>query len=167
LISKTHIQTNINQINKLYQRNIGSRRGLFFAKLAILEVCGWIEESMDDIVLSCANRHLTDPTNINYTRDTIVQRTTSFEYDKHFRFMLMRTLGIIGLEKLEIRYDTTKFNHMKASLRILKRRRDEQAHTHIKGTIMTIDAPSVIIRHFQNVYNGLKHIESLVRRIRI
>jgi len=167
LISKTYIQKNINQIYKLHQKNIGDIKGLYFAKLAILEVCGWIEESMDEIALSCANHHLTDTQNVNYTRTEIIKKMTSFEYDKHFRLMLMRILGIIGLEKLEIQFDTAKFYNMKASLSFLKLRRDQQAHTHIKGTTMTIDAPSVTIMHFQNVYNGLKHIEFRIRKAKI
>ena len=167
LISKTHIQETITQIDKLYQKNIGNRKGLYFAKLAILEDCGWIEESMDKIVTSYADRHLTDVQNANYTRDEIVKRTTSFEYDKHFRPMLMRILGIILLEKLEMSFDIAKFNRMKGSLSFLKARRDQQAHTHIKGTPTLIDAPSVTKKHFQNVYDGLKHIEFLIRKVKI
>jgi hypothetical protein len=167
LISKTHIQKTVTQLAKLHQENIGDRKGLYFAKLAILEVCGWIEESMDNIVLLYANRHLSDVQNTNYTRTEIIKRTTSFEYDRHFRLMLMRILGIIGLEKLEMRFDTTKFTNMRSSLSLLKQSRDQQAHTHIKGTTMVIDAPSVTERHFQNVYIGLKHIESLIRKVKI
>lgn len=170
LINKTYIQKTITQLDGLYQKNIRNRKSLYFAKLAILEVCGWIEESMDTIVMSYANRHLIDVQNINYTRGEIIKRTTSFEYDKHFKLMLMRILGIILLEKLEMSFDNTKFTMLKGSLSYLKVRRDEQAHTHIKiipSQPVHIDAPSVTKRHFQNVYDGLKHIESLIRRVTI
>lgn len=164
MINKSQIQNNLVQINRLYRRYIGDKKGLYYSKLAILEACGWIEESMDDIVLSCAKRHLVDADNFVFVKKRIVKRTTSFDYDDHFRQMLMQVLGIIAIERLESNFDQRKFTNMKSALTTLKRRRDEQAHTHIKGTTMTIDAPSVTIRHFQNVYDGLKHVESLVRR---
>ena len=167
MISQTRIQKTITQMDKLYQSNIGAIEGLYFAKLAILEVCGWIEESMDSIVLSYANRRLTNIRNINYTRDVIVEKTTSFNYDRHFRLMLMRVIGIILLEKLEMSFDIAKLSRMKGSLGILKTRRDQHAHTHIKGRTVHIDAPSVTARHFQNVYDGLTHIESLLHQIKI
>jgi hypothetical protein len=164
-MNKTHIQKNVTQLDRLYINNINNMQALYFAKLAIIEVCGWIEESMDEIVLSCASRHLTNTQNISYVENVIVGRTNSFEYEQHFRLMLMRILGIIGLEKLEMSFNATKFNKMKASLIFLKTRRDEQAHTHIQDMTMNIDAPSVIISHFQNVYDGLKHIENLIRKV--
>lgn len=167
MISNTVILQTIANLDKLYQKNHGAIEGLYFAKLAILEVCGWIEESMDSIVLSYTNRHLTESRNIDYTRDTIVERISSFDYNKHFRLMLMRVIGIILLERLERSLDTAKLSKMKGSLGILKAHRDEQAHTHIKGRTVHIDAPSVTARHFQNVHDGLTHIESLLHQIKI
>jgi hypothetical protein len=167
LINKTRIQKTITQIDKRYQSNPGAMDGLYFAKLAILEVCGWIEESMDGIILSYANSHLTNIRNIDYTKNVIVEKTWSFAYDSHFRLMLMRILGIILLERLEMSFDIAKFTKMKGSLSFLKERRDQQAHTYIKGRTVHIDAPSVTARHFQNVYDGLTHIESLLHQIKI
>jgi hypothetical protein len=165
MVDKTQIQNNLTQINSLFRRHIGDDEAPYYSKLAILETCGWIEESMDDIVKSCAERHLTNSDNLNYVRNTIVRRTTSFEYEKHFRHMLMRVLGIINLEKLEGFLDQHKFTPMKSSLDYLKQRRDEQAHTYIKDTTPRIDAPSVTEQHFQDIYEGLKDIETSIRKI--
>lgn len=166
MISNTTILQTITHLDALYQKNHGAIDGLYFAKLATLEVCGWIEESMDSIVLSYATRHLTDSGNIDYTRSEIIKKTHSFDYDR-FRLMLMRVIGIILLEKLEMSLNTAKLSKMKGSLSILKDRRDQQAHTHIKGRTVHIDAPSVTARHFQNVYDGLIDIESLLHQIKI
>lgn len=165
MVDKTQIENNLTQIGSLFQVHIRDNEAPYYSKLAILETCGWIEESMDDIVKSCAERHLANSDNLDYVKDTIIRRTTSFEYERHFRHMLMRVLGIINLEKLEGSLDQHKFTPMKSSLGYLKQRRDEQAHTYIKGTTPRIDAPSVTEKHFQDIYEGLKDIESSIPKI--
>ena len=166
MVNKTRIQSNLNQIEKLYQKYTVGRRGLYFSKLAIIEACGWIEESMDDIIRGCANKHLSDQKNLRVV-EGLIKDTHSFKYEPNFRGMLIQTIGIINVEKLERVFDTNKFIQMTSSLGELKQRRDDQAHTYIKGTIRTIDAPSLTKKRFLNVYEGLKDIESYISKMRI
>ena len=63
--------------------------------------------------------------------------------------------------------DPAKFHVMKSSLGTLKQQRDREAHTYIVGTTPNLAAPSVITGHFQKVYDGLKDIETCVRRLKI
>ncbi len=167
MVKKTQIQENLNQIEKLYRKYMGGMRGLYFCKLAIMEACGWIEESMDDIIRGCANKHLREAKNLGLVEESIIKQTHSFKYDPNFRSMLIQVIGIINVEKLEEAVDKYKFTQMASSLGMLKQRRDDQAHTHIKGTIKTIDAPSWTKNRFENVYKGLKDIESCIRKMRI
>ena len=81
--------------------------------------------------------------------------------------MLMGIVGLVKVEELEGMLDPAKFNGMKSSLGILREKRNSEAHTYIKGITQTVDAPSVITRHFQNVYEGLKDMEQCIRRLRI
>ena len=166
MVKKTGIQSNLNQIEKLYQKYTVGRRGLYFSKLAIIEACGWIEESMDDIIRGCANKHLKEPKNLRSV-ENLVKRTYGFHYEDNFRDMLIHIIGIIKLEILEQIFDQHKFTQMTSSLGVLKQRRDELAHTYIKGTTPTIDAPSLTKNRFLNVYEGLKDVESSIRKMRI
>ena len=79
----------------------------------------------------------------------------------------MRLVGMINIERLEQILDLHKFTKMTSSLSALKQRRDELAHTYIKGTTPTIDAPSLTKDRFLNVYEGLKDIESYISKMRI
>ena len=167
MIAKTYIQNNLSQINNLYQKSPSQKHALYYAKLAILELCGWIEESMDDIVERCANRHLKDLDNLKFVKTHVVRRTYSFVYDTHFRNMLIQVLGIINVEKLERSLDSTKFHLMKSTLDTLKKSRDNEAHTHIKGTTKRLDAPSLTQSRFQLVYAGLKDVEGCIRNMTI
>lgn len=166
MVKKTGIQNNLNQIEKLHQKYIGGRRGLYFSKLAIIEACGWIEESMDGIIRGYANKHLTEPKNLRSV-ENLVKRTYGFHYEDNFRDMLIHIIGIIKLEILEQIIDRYKFTQMTSSLGVLKQRRDELAHTYIKGTTLTIDAPSLTKKRFLNVYEGLKDIESSISKMKI
>ena len=119
---------------------------------------------MDDIIRDCANKYLKDQKNLNYVEEC-VRDTHSFKYDTNFRKMLIQAIGLINVEKLEHVFDTSKFIKMPSSLGELKQRRDGQAHTYIKGTTLTIDAPSWTKKRFLNVYEGLKDIESSIRKM--
>lgn len=121
---------------------------------------------MDDIVRTCANKHLKNSKNLQFVEDSVIQHTYGFEYQRHFRNMLIQVLGIINVEKLENNLDGTKFHPMESTLGTLKTYRDNEAHTHLKGATKRLDAPSVTRNHFQKVYDGLKDIEHRIRSMR-
>lgn len=166
MIARSYISRNLDLINRSYLKASSQREAFFFSKLAILELCGWIEESMDDLVMRCAIRHLREPTNREYCKRDFVDRTYGFDYQKNFRFMLIRLLGLINVETIEARVDPTKLDSMTAALASLKGQRNTEAHTHLKGTIRTINAPSVTIAQLQPLYDGLREFDRVVRRAR-
>lgn len=165
MIYKKNILSNLKEIEVLFDTNSRSaKKGLFFSKLAILELCGWIEESMDDMILRTANAKLNEKENIDFVKEYIV-KTYGFEYDKHFRIMLIKLIGIINLERLEGMLDAGKFQKMVAALKSLKKVRDAQAHTHLTITTKILDAPSVTKNKFKDVYDGLSDIDKKMNRI--
>ena len=125
----------------------------------MLELCGWIEESMDDIVQRCANRLLNKQASKNYIANQIIKPTYGFEYKKHFMKMLSYVVGLINIEKLEDKQDPLKRARLESALGTLKGARNREAHTHLKGTTRLVDAPSITINLFNHVFDGLKDIE--------
>ncbi|GAF80958.1 unnamed protein product, partial [marine sediment metagenome] len=111
MVNKSRIQSNLNQIEKLYQKYMSGRRGLYFSKLAIIEACGWIEESMDNILRGYANKRLKEPKNLRSV-ENLIKRTYGFHYEDNFRDMLIHIIGIIKLEILEQIFDQHKFTQM-------------------------------------------------------
>ena len=164
MIAKSYIFKSLKTIENLYIKSPTAKISLFYSKLAILELCGWIEESMDDIILRCAKRYLKDNNNLRFVESEVVKRTYSFEYKPHFRRMLIQILGIINLEKLERKFNPREFQLLGSNLETLKLCRDNEAHTHIKGVTRRLDSPSVTIDRFKFIYSGLKDIESKIRR---
>lgn len=166
MIAKSYIQSNLRLLESKYARARSPRECLYYSKLAVLELCGWIEESMDDIVLRCAVRNLRTPANRQLVEDSIVLRTYGFEYEKHFRQMLMRLIGLVGLERLERHVDPLQLHILKSVLGSLKAVRDQEAHTHLKGVTRRLDAPSIQRRRCTQVYDALIEIDGKLRSMR-
>lgn len=169
MVNKTAIARNLRQLESRYNRKPRSQLDpLYYSKLALIELCGWVEVTMDEIVRDCARKHLTGSQNLLYVENTIIRGTHSFGYAQDFRTMLMRVIGLVKVEQLEGMLDPTKFQLMKSSLGILRKQRNREAHNYISGITPTVDAPSVIAnRHFPRVYEGLKDIERCIRRLKM
>lgn len=163
MVSKTSIVRNLKMLDVRYRQATSQKDALFFSKLALLELCGWIEESMDDIVLRCSRRHLHEQENRTYCSKRVVKPTYGFDYREHFRQMLMRTIGLIGVEKLERRLGPQTVDQFAATLASLKMQRNAEAHTHLKGVTRTIAAPSVTLNMFSQVHAGLVAVDEAIR----
>ncbi|MEW8251009.1 MAG: hypothetical protein AB2740_12265 [Candidatus Thiodiazotropha sp.] len=147
----------------MYRNASSSKEALFYSKLALLELCGWIEESMDDLILRYANQKLKEAANKRYVEKRVVKPTHGFDYEDHFRKMLIQLIGIINVEKLEKKVDATKKDALTRNLSNLSQARNPEAHTHLKGVTWSINAPSVTLSQFPAVYDGLKEYERVVR----
>lgn len=167
MIAKSYIHDSLKRLEVLYNKSPNKKTDLFYSKLAILELCGWIEDSMDDIISRCASKNLKEKSNKTYVLKEIIKKTYGFEYEKHFRNMLIRLIGLSYVEKVEQKVDSVKLQKLKATLSSLKDYRNKEAHTHLKGVTKRLDAPSATKNKFFIVYDGLKEFEEKIRRLRL
>lgn len=166
MISKSYILENLNQLNAAYNRSI-NKQALYFSKLAILELCGWIELSADDLIERHAARHLKDAANIKFVEKSIVKRNYGFDYEDNFRHMIMRTIGIVILEEVESAIGPSVLVPFSVQLGNLKAVRNQLAHTYVKGSgaTLSIDAPSVTKGRFNDLYAGLCAYQTQLRKL--
>ena len=159
MVNAIGISTTINELDTLYNSN--PTQALYYSKLALLELCGWIEQTMDSIIKDCTNSKLTDSANITFVEKQIIDRTNGFHYGNHFRPMLMKLIGLIKLEQIE--------NTLKASgdlvvltsqLGTLKTKRDQAAHTTITGVTHVYDSPSIVRNYLNRIHPILTKIEA-------
>lgn len=156
MIVKIHILGELRKLNSLYTH--ASQQGKnqecdFYSKLAFLELCGWTEESIDDLVLSCIKRK-----KINIVKSEFEKRigyVYGFEYEKHFRSILFNAIGAIGLEKIERKIDKKLQTMLGSALDELWKKRGLHAHASLRRSAQYLDAPSVTIARFWDIYNGL------------
>jgi hypothetical protein len=123
----------------------GSTRPTLLSKLAILELCGWLEVRFDLLVHAASSR-------VGLTREwvenEVVSRTYGFQYSDHLRKMLCRLVGESAVLYVELTFEADhpgKLEQMKAVLGMLWRSRGLLAHTHFAAPVVqqtTINAPS-------------------------
>ncbi len=164
MINNIVILRTINDLDLLY--NTQPAQSTYYSKLAILECCGWLEMTMDYIVSDYAKTKLVVQDNINFVDKEIVKKTYGFHYDRHFRNMLMKLVGIIKLEQIESPLIASgDLIILKAQLELLHNTRNKAAHTHIVGTTVTYAAPSTIKSSLNVVYPILQKFEAALGAI--
>lgn len=166
MVVKSYIAKNLQQIDRLYLQSSSVQNGLFFSKLATLELCGWIEISMDEIVCSLSNRLVKDSRNRKFFQKQVMKQVHGFDYEQHFRKMLIALVGLHGVESIEKKVDPALFHPMCAALNNLKPYRDKHAHEYIKGTTLQLDAPSKTLSMFNAVHAGLVDIDKVLKSIK-
>ena len=170
MIEKDDIERTLNVLKNLYDETATSshpdshRLLFFYSKLAILELCAWIEETQDKIILDHIRLNLQKESNIEDVRK-LIKRNSSFDYSK-FRSLLIHVIGIISLEKLEARLEESDtMQRIKSELGSLKNDRDNFAHTHLKEITPRYDAPSLTYGKFIKIYDLLQKIESALNAL--
>lgn len=149
----------LNVLDALYLDATTSLDKNFFCKLAVLELGGWTEQAMDLVISECSMRQLIEQNNKDYCSSQIINRTYGFEYNSHFRGMMMRLVGLIHLERIESVADGATIAGLRSALSTLKTWRDPAAHTYISGTTPQMTAPSVVISKVAPIVAGLTEIE--------
>lgn len=131
------------------------------SKLAIIEFCGWIEQTIDEILKAYINNKLIVQSNKDYI-ENIIKRTYGFTYDNHLRKMM---ISIIGMNKLENFEDYLEnkgglLSQLKPMLEMLTQERNKAAHTFTpQGTTITYQAPSVVLSQINTITPILQEIE--------
>lgn len=166
MIALSYITSSLKELEKLYNSAPSKKKAIYYSKLATLELCGWVEDTVDDIVIRHANRNLCEPSNKKYIKKDIVKRTNGFQYEYHIRPMLISVMGIIALEKLEKEFEKkSRITILKTSLQNLRDSRNKAAHTHLKGASNIYDAPSVMLNEFNKIKIVLLEIDNELRSL--
>uniref|UniRef100_B0T5H5 RiboL-PSP-HEPN domain-containing protein n=1 Tax=Caulobacter sp. (strain K31) TaxID=366602 RepID=B0T5H5_CAUSK len=165
MIAKSYILENLRNLDAAYKKADSAKHGLYFSKLAVLELCGWIEISMDDMVDRFSKRVLNNEDNLKYVTKDVIRKTSGFDYKQNFRMMIVKTAGICNCERIEDSIPPAVLVPFAAELGNLKSVRDRLAHTYVKGTTASIDAPSVTKARFEPIFVGLKAFDEKLRSI--
>jgi len=160
MLTAQDIQSNLQSLDQQFQASTSPSELQFCAKLAVIELSGWIEEAMDEIVLRCSSRCLQVQSNLNYCQKSIVSRNSGFDYGDNFRRMLIQLIGLIGVEKVESAADPTKLSFLSTELSNLKTIRNRVAHTYTPANVqLTVTAPSTLLPKLITIFEGLSEID--------
>lgn len=123
----------------------GGDRPKLLSKLAILELCGWIEGEFDRLALLAESGRLSDP---DWVKENVISKTNGFQYENHWRPMLSRLVGEIFVRRVEARVEqdfSGDLEQLKSLLGTLWRIRCNFAHADMVANVasqQTFNAPS-------------------------
>lgn len=168
MISGAQIENVLSWLEERYNasRNAEVNETNLYAKLAILELAGWVEERMDSIVLSLAEEILPGQNAKKYFEE-IVKNTQSIKYSS-FAKLLRETIGFLNFAIIQKQVEGGELSRFHAALKRLSDSRDHLAHTFSHGTQEQeyLDAPSVVQGYYKDILEGLKAFEEAIHRNR-
>ncbi|WJS94129.1 HEPN domain-containing protein [Flavobacterium johnsoniae] len=161
MLPKLPIETLLVELVTLYDTATDNSHKIYYSKLALIELCGWIELCIDDITKKYIDLKLLKTNNINLAKKQFVDGTYGFEYDKNLRPILIKLIGIINVEPLEDILDYNgDFTLLKSQLNSLISLRNPAAHTSIAGVTHTYQAPSTMLTYLNSIYDKLGKLET-------
>lgn len=164
MVSRYYITRNLKSLNQKYRRAKTQAEPLYYSKLAIIELCGWIETSIDEIFGTCSPGLVNEPRYLKKVTEKL-DKTYGFSEKKHLQPLIISLVGYNGLQKIEASCDATKFGNLNRNLNELTTMRNNLAHTYIKGFATTIDSPQLTLIRLNLVAEGLDHLEGKISEL--
>lgn len=163
MIDERDIFQSLNELNAAYNNPL-SINAYFCSKLAIIELCGWVEISLDTLLQDYALINIHNELS-HKLAEQYIKKVHSFNYNKHFQPLLVQFIGLVNLEKFLKGIDASTHQASVSELETLLTRRNSLAHTYVQGTTTTIDAPSVTIARFKKILSAFQNYESVLKDI--
>jgi hypothetical protein len=166
MVALSEIEGNLKTINSRFNKAKGAKQPLYYSKLAVIELCGWVEVTVDDMVLRYVHSRCRNPRVVKIF-ESKVKQTHGFDYKKHVEQLLVAAIGVVGLVQLESIADKTKLVLLENELSKLTTPRNDAAHNPIRfrGVTRHVQGPSVTLAQLPTIFSGLKEIEACLRKL--
>lgn len=163
MINFIDIENTIKELEILYSNSTNTLHQILYSKLAILEYCGWLEDSFDIIADEYITRNVLTSGNQQYIRKISIENNYGFSYENNLRPMLSKVIGFPILEFVEndLESDHGKFTLMKSYIDFFLRQRRNAAHKATSVT-MVYDTPSVVLSYFTKLKPILQLFENSI-----
>ncbi len=152
------LEDTLNELDRWYNEPSDQiERPLLLSKLAVLELCGWLEGEFDRFALIVDSLLLNDA---DWVKKNVVERTYGFAYNEHWRQMLVRLVGEVFARKVEKEMNRLypgRLDLLKSNLGSLWSLRCAYAHADLaanNASQQTFNAPSWA----RNQYRMLKDL---------
>lgn len=154
------IENLLKELQKLYDNPINPENKDFYSKLALIELCGWLELVQDEIISQYSKNNLNEQGNKDVI-DNLIGRTYGFDYLKHFRPMIINLIGIKQTEVLENALKEMGYLQiLRDQLSSLWSLRIRAAHTTMVGVTITYQSPSAMRTYLKSLYPILTIVET-------
>lgn len=159
MILRKHIENDLKRLDGLYSQSLlgaDARVPIYYSKLAVLELSGWVEESFDLIAKRAIKGKLKSK-KFKDLLDTAISRNYGFDYDSNFLGMLMKVVGLEPCERLHGHLNVSgKHAVLTNELNAMIGQRRKAAHVHLASTTTSFDAPSVSLARMRKLFPILR-----------
>lgn len=155
----------LDEMYQTHQISEDPEEAVAFAKLAVLEFCGWVEMTIDDIARSAVSISLPSADD-RKPLEEIIKSTSGFHYSRHVTPLLVTAVGSVRFSIVErTMKDEAKLERFGSVLNSADfvRMRHRAAHTFNDGTQRNYDAPSAILGKLQQIAPLMDRIRELCR----
>lgn len=162
MINYTAIENTLIRLDSEYNASLADPdMPVLFSKLAIIELAGWLEDSLDDILFEYMSRHLIDSDVIRDVREDIIKKNYGFKFQQNIQKIYLAVLGANNWENIIDKINTADFLNFKSITGSLASSRNNAAHS---STIVTrtFNAPSTTLSEFRKLKPAIQTIESEV-----
>ena len=163
MISKKLLERDLLRLEELHAAAMldpDPRVPLYYSKLAVLELCGWIEESIDAVAHRAIKNRIKS-SSLQKKATEIIKRTYGFDYENNILPMLTRLVGIPNFQQLEDLLNADgSYAILTSELSSIKTQRDKAAHVSLGTLAVAIDAPTVVMVRLSKLFPILRRMYS-------
>lgn len=138
--------------NKQFSRSI-----VFFPRYAVLEVCGWLEMAVDDILLKIYKTK-TDEEMSNGKKDLYINNIYGLSNDS-FEKIFSNIVGFVSIKKIEKSSMKADYGFLKFFISEIFEKRNRFAHTY------SSDEKDPIYKSPKELKKDVKRVEKILTRI--
>lgn len=163
------IEDTLRELNSWFDSIQGApERPKMLSKLAILELCGWIELHLDGLVERAGQHCGLDR---EWTQKNVIEPNHGLSYNIHLRPMLAKIIGEAGVATVEDHLEKTKpgmLEQLKSDLGSLWKDRGPLAHTNMAAPVkqqITLYAPSWAVNRQRIISKALISYEAELEKV--
>lgn len=164
MVNQADILRNLQRLDLEYNNSISDNQmTLFFSKLAVMELCGWIEESLDTILKDYIDAHIVD-SQCKKIINQFIKQNHGFDFETNTYKTFSIVLGANNWENVLDTLNCVERSNFENLLHQYSVLRNKTAHTQI-GVTINYMAPSQVIVDYNNLLSPILKIESEVRNL--
>lgn len=136
------------------------------SKLALLELGGWIEMTIDKILEDYVSRKISDAQEQVSIRQSVIMSVFGFDPHRHVWPLFERILGVENCRRLKMDLEQKRLLHpFQSYLRNLWEQRSQEAHTYRIGVTHSVNTPSWTLSRFFQISPIIEQIRKFVERL--
>lgn len=165
MVDYVSIDTTLNKLDGLYNASSDTQMMVLYSKLSVLELCGWIETSIDIILNDYVNLHIVNKDNKDKIQN-IINTTYGFTFDNHLFPLFSSVIGINNLENVLDLIAPTDLLNLMSITKTYSKMRNTAAHTDTpNGTTRTYNSPSIVLNDYMKIKGAIKTLEDEVQKL--